>query len=48
MMIALFNNIPQLALGVCWTWVCIWGGMRFERWRNSKHFYSRAKHGETS
>lgn len=33
MVIALLNNLPQLALGICWTWVAVWIGMRFERWR---------------
>jgi hypothetical protein len=41
MMIALFNNIPQLALGICWTWVCVWTGMRIQRWRSNSHLLNR-------
>ncbi len=43
MIIALFNNLPQIALDVCWTWVMIWAGMRFERWRTSRRFHLHAK-----
>jgi hypothetical protein len=43
MWIAVFNNLPELFLGACWSYTMFWGGMRFERWRKSKHFFNRAE-----
>jgi hypothetical protein len=33
MMIAVFNNLPELALGITWTVVAFATGRRFERWK---------------
>jgi hypothetical protein len=46
MWIALFNNIPEIALGLCWSYTMLWAGMRFERWRTSNHVWNRHNHGE--
>jgi hypothetical protein len=36
-MIALaIANLPQLALGACWTLVAFAAGRRFERWRRRR------------
>lgn len=35
MWIAVFNNLPELALGCAWTGLAFWCGRRFERWRAS-------------
>lgn len=36
MLIAVFNNLPEIALGVCWSSVMFWLGRRFERWKASR------------
>lgn len=33
MMIAIFNNLPELILGLCWTGVVFTLGKRYGRWR---------------
>lgn len=33
MWIAVVNNLPELAMGLCWTGFAFWAGRRFERWR---------------
>lgn len=33
MWVAVFNNLPELALGLCWTWMVFGLGRRFERRR---------------
>lgn len=33
MWVAVFNNLPELASGLCWSAVMFWFGRRFERWR---------------
>lgn len=35
MMIAVFNNLPELIMGVVYSGVLFWGGRRFERWKAS-------------
>jgi hypothetical protein len=35
MMIAIFNNLPELILGICWTAVVFTAGRRFQRWKAS-------------
>jgi hypothetical protein len=42
MWVAVFNNLPEMILGACWTYTMVWVGMRFERWRNSKPSNIRA------
>ena len=43
MWVALFNNIPEIMLGLCWSYTMVWCGMRFERWRNSDRPFHRVK-----
>lgn len=31
MLIAVFNNLPELILGTCWSIVLVWAGRRIER-----------------
>lgn len=33
MLVALFNNLPEMILGASWTGLVFWAGRRFERWR---------------
>lgn len=42
MWIAVFNNLPEIMLGLCWSYTCIWSGMRLERWRKSSRLFHRA------
>lgn len=35
MLIAVFNNLPELILGACWTGVVFWAGRRFQTWKTS-------------
>jgi hypothetical protein len=37
MMIAVFNNLPELILGITWSGVVFAGGRRFERWKASRN-----------
>lgn len=30
-LIALFNNLPEIALGLAWSGLIFWAGRRFER-----------------
>lgn len=32
--VAVFNNLPEMALAITWTAVVFWVGRRFERWRS--------------
>ncbi len=36
MWIAVVNNLPEMALGLCWTGVFFWIGRCFERWKASR------------
>nr|DAM62875.1 MAG TPA: hypothetical protein [Caudoviricetes sp.] len=36
MLIAVFNNLPELILGSAWTGLCFWTGLRVGKWRASK------------
>jgi len=40
----LLNNLPQIMLGACWTGVMFWLGMKFQRWRDSDHWFKRRKY----
>lgn len=33
MWVAVFNNLPEMLLGLCWSGVIFLAGRRFERWR---------------
>lgn len=46
MMIVLFNNLPQLIGLLLWSTLVFYGGRRWERWRNARHWFSRAKSKE--
>ncbi|MCX5495789.1 hypothetical protein OSH11_13830 [Kaistia dalseonensis] len=41
MLIAVLGNLPQLALGLCWTTVVFLGGRRFERWKSGRRLSER-------
>lgn len=36
MLVALFNNLPELIMGAAWTGLVFYTGMRWQRWRGSK------------
>ena len=36
MMIAVFNNLPELVLGLCWTCVVFTAGRRWERRKTAR------------
>lgn len=36
MLIAIFNNLPELILGLCWTGVVFASGRKFERWKSAR------------
>ncbi len=35
MWLAVINNLPELATGLCWTGVTFWLGYRFALWRKT-------------
>lgn len=37
MMIAVFNNLPELILGLTWTGVVFSLGRRFQRWQSNRY-----------
>lgn len=45
MLAVLFNNLSDILLGLVWTYTAVWCGMRLERWRNSKGYFSKRKQG---
>jgi hypothetical protein len=42
MMIALFNNLPELIGLTAWTGLTFWTGRRFERWLSHHHLFRRS------
>lgn len=43
MWFAVVNNIPEIALGLCWSSVVFWTGRRFERKLGSRGILGRIK-----